>query len=74
MLVFVVLYVVLVPLTVWLEERRDKNKERTGCECCLFAMSIVFQVLLLVGFVVFLAIAIGGIPVLFYLLNGIRRT
>ncbi len=74
MLVFVLLYVLLVPLTVWLEERRDQNKERTGCECCLYVMYLMFQLLLFLGMIVLLIIALGGIPVLFYLLNGIAKT
>ncbi len=37
-------------------------------------MYVVFQVLLIVGTLFFLLIAVGGIPILFYLLNGIRRS
>jgi hypothetical protein len=74
MLVFIVMYVLLVPLTVWLEERRDQDKERTECECCLFVFYIFFQILLSIGMIFFVVIALGGIPILFYLLNGIAKT
>jgi len=74
MLVFIVMYILLVPLTSWLEERRDPQKERTGCECCLYAFYLFCQFLLLVGMVGFVAVVLGGVPVLFYLLNGITKS
>ncbi len=37
-------------------------------------MYLMFQLLLFLGMIVLLIIALGGIPVLFYLLNGIAKT
>jgi hypothetical protein len=67
------MFLFVVPVTTWLESRRNPDLERTGCESCLYVFHIFFQILLLLGSLLFFALILGGIPILFYLLGGLSK-